>query len=100
MLRTLTTLKLEEAEVSALLGPIKRDVPGHQIGEREFGRLSAIDNGTRNVGSEIGQPDQAADVWPRTAVVTGEFVQRFAVLEPPSQVTSPGKRSHQRPIHA
>ena len=71
---------LEEPEAPVLLGPVERDVAAHQIGECELGRLGAIDDGTRDVGSEIGQPDQAADIGPRAAVFPSEFVQRLAVL--------------------
>ena len=87
---------LEEPEAPALLGPVERDVAAHQIGECELGRLGAIDDGTRDVGSEIGQPDQVADIGPRAAVFPSEFVQRLAMLQPPTQVTCPGQRLDER----
>jgi hypothetical protein len=59
---------LEEPEAPALLGPVERYVAVHQISKRKLGRLVAIDDGTRDVGSEIGQPDHAADIGPRAVV--------------------------------
>jgi hypothetical protein len=80
-----------EPEAPALLSPVERDVPPHQIGEGQLGRLGAIDDGPGDVGSEIGQPDQTADIGPRAVVLAGEFVQRPAVLQSPAQVTCPGQ---------
>src|SRR5260370_11049616 len=92
---------LEKAERDALIRPVGRNITLHQVSQSELRRLGALEDGLGNAGGEIRQPDHAADIGSRTAILTRQFIQRLAVtLQAMAQVARPGDRLHQRPIYS
>src|SRR4030095_16244570 len=92
---------LEKAERDALFRPVDWNIALHQVGQSELCRLRALEDGLRNSGGEIRQPDHAADVGSRTSILTRQLVQRLAVtLQALAQVACPGNRLHERPVNA
>src|ERR1700730_9102512 len=92
---------LREAEGATLLGPVDRNITLHQVSQSELSWLGALEDGLRNAGGEIRHPDHAADIGARTSVLTGQLIQRLAVmLQALAQVARPGDCLHERPINS
>ena len=53
--------KSQQSERSALIGPIQRYTSEQQL-DGQDARLVALDNSLHDVGGQIGQPQQPADV--------------------------------------
>ena len=63
----------------ALLRLVGRKIALHQVSQGELSRLNAVEDGPSSDRGEIGQPNHAADVRSRTAVLSRRLIQRLAV---------------------